>query len=114
MRILRRAHHAARPAGGASAWGAGIGWRADNADTAAAGGMGRSLRPGLNTCTMQVRSLTMSISPQLGQEHRVDIPQGTISYRERGNGCRIVFVHGVGVNGDLWRHVAPRLASSHR
>jgi len=25
-----------------------------------------------------------------------------------------VFVHGVGVNGDLWRYVAPRLTGSHR
>lgn len=56
----------------------------------------------------------MSISPQLGQEHRVDIPAGAINYRDRGSGSPIVFVHGVGVNGDLWRHVAPRLAGSHR
>ena len=43
----------------------------------------------------------MSISPQLGREHRVAIPQGAISYRDCGNGSPIVFVHGVGVNGDL-------------
>ena len=66
------------------------------------------------TCTMQVSSLTMSISPQLGREHRVDIPDGTISYRACGEGSPIVFVHGVGVNGDLWRQVVPRLAGSHR
>lgn len=56
----------------------------------------------------------MSISPQLGREHRVDIPEGAISYRDRGVGPPIVFVHGVGVNGDLWRHVVPRLEGSHR
>jgi pimeloyl-ACP methyl ester carboxylesterase len=56
----------------------------------------------------------MSISPQLGREHRVDIPAGAIGYRDRGEGSPIVFVHGVGVNGDLWRHVVPRLASGHR
>jgi pimeloyl-ACP methyl ester carboxylesterase len=56
----------------------------------------------------------MSISPQLGREHRVDIPEGAISYRDCGNGSPIVFVHGVGVNGDLWRQVVPRLASRHR
>lgn len=56
----------------------------------------------------------MSISPHLGQEHRVDIAAGTISYRDRGSGSPIVFVHGVGVNGDLWRQVAPPLARSHR
>jgi len=56
----------------------------------------------------------MSISTQLGQEHRVDIPAGAIAYRECGSGSPIVFVHGVGVNGDLWRNVAPRLADAHR
>ncbi len=56
----------------------------------------------------------MSISPDLGQERRVAIPEGAISYRDRGDGSPIVFVHGVGVNGDLWRHVVPRLARSHR
>ncbi len=56
----------------------------------------------------------MSISPDLGEERRVAIPQGAISYRDTGDGPPIVFVHGVGVNGDLWRHVAPRLAAGHR
>ena len=56
----------------------------------------------------------MSISQQLGREHRVDIPAGAISYRDCGNGSPIVFVHGVAVNGDLWRQVVPRLARGHR
>ena len=37
-----------------------------------------------------------------------------IDYREGGSGPPVVFVHGVGVNGDLWRGVAPELASEHR
>jgi len=48
----------------------------------------------------------MSISPQLGGEHRVEIPAGAISHRACSNGLPIVFVHGVGVNGDLWRRLA--------
>ena len=56
----------------------------------------------------------MSISPHLGRQQRVGIPQGAISYRDCGSGSPIVFVHGVGVNGDLWRQVVPRLAGSHR
>jgi len=56
----------------------------------------------------------VSISQQLGREHRVDIPAGAISYRDCGNGSPIVFVHGVAVNGDLWRQVVPRLARGHR
>ena len=48
----------------------------------------------------------MSISPQLGGEHRVEIPAGAISHRACSNGLPIVFVHGVGVNGDLRRRLA--------
>ena len=40
--------------------------------------------------------------------------QGTIRYRERGEGEPIVFVHGLLVNGDLWRKVVPRLADRYR
>jgi pimeloyl-ACP methyl ester carboxylesterase len=48
----------------------------------------------------------MSVSPELGERRATDIPAGTIEYRESGNGQPVVFVHGVGVNGDLWRGVA--------
>lgn len=56
----------------------------------------------------------MSISTQLGVQRSADIPAGRISYREIGDGPPIVFVHGVAVNGDLWRRVAPRLATRYR
>jgi pimeloyl-ACP methyl ester carboxylesterase len=56
----------------------------------------------------------MSVTQALGRRERVDIPAGTIDFRERGDGPAVVFAHGVGVNGDLWRGVAPRLADSHR
>ncbi|HTI76218.1 MAG TPA: alpha/beta hydrolase [Mycobacterium sp.] len=56
----------------------------------------------------------MSISRELGEQRRVEVPAGAISYRERGSGTPIVFVHGVAVNGDLWRRVVPGLASSYR
>src|SRR3954452_25365383 len=52
----------------------------------------------------------MSVSAELGERRTVDVPAGTIEYRERGSGDPIVFAHGVGVNGDLWRNVAPELA----
>ena len=35
-----------------------------------------------------------------------------IDYREQGSGRPVVFVHGVGVNGLLWRDVAPRVAEA--
>lgn len=56
----------------------------------------------------------MSITAALGERHRVQTPAGPIAYRERGSGPVVVFVHGVGVNGDLWRDVAPALADAHR
>jgi pimeloyl-ACP methyl ester carboxylesterase len=56
----------------------------------------------------------MAISTELGQQHTVKLPQGTISYRERGTGDPVVFVHGALVNGDLWRKVVPQLAKDHR
>ena len=54
----------------------------------------------------------MSISDALGERRVAEIPAGPIEYRERGEGAPVVFVHGVGVNGDLWRHVAPPLADA--
>jgi pimeloyl-ACP methyl ester carboxylesterase len=56
----------------------------------------------------------MSISTELGRVSEVELPQGTLRYRERGSGEPIVFVHGMGVNGDLWRKVVPTLAREHR
>jgi pimeloyl-ACP methyl ester carboxylesterase len=56
----------------------------------------------------------MSISEALGRQHDVKLPQGTVRYRERGEGEPIVFVHGLLVNGDLWRKVVPLLADGHR
>src|SRR3954454_21465929 len=55
----------------------------------------------------------MSISESLGEPASVELPgAGTIRYRESGAGPPMVFAHGVGVNGDLWRHVAPPLAAA--
>ncbi|HEX3509920.1 MAG TPA: alpha/beta hydrolase [Solirubrobacteraceae bacterium] len=42
------------------------------------------------------------------------LAQGTIRYRESGNGSPIVLVHGLLANGELWRDVAPLLAADHR
>jgi pimeloyl-ACP methyl ester carboxylesterase len=56
----------------------------------------------------------MSISKALGEQHEIKLPQGTVRYRERGEGEPIVFVHGLLVNGDLWRKVVPKLADDYR
>lgn len=55
----------------------------------------------------------MSISSSLGEEHVVQLPQGRLHYRQRGSGRALVFLHGVLVNGDLWRDMVPVLAVDH-
>jgi pimeloyl-ACP methyl ester carboxylesterase len=49
----------------------------------------------------------------LGEPKELKLPQGTIRCREVGpaDGPAVVFVHGLLVNGLLWRKVAPRLAA---
>jgi pimeloyl-ACP methyl ester carboxylesterase len=47
-------------------------------------------------------------------KHEVHLQQGTIRYREDGTGEPLLFVHGVVVNGDLWRKVVPRLSKDFR
>ena len=47
-------------------------------------------------------------------KHEVHLPQGTIRYREDGTGEPLLFVHGVLVNGSLWRKVVPRLSKDFR
>jgi pimeloyl-ACP methyl ester carboxylesterase len=44
----------------------------------------------------------------------VNISQGTIRYRESGDGPPIVFLHGLLVDGRLWRKVTPLLEDSFR
>jgi pimeloyl-ACP methyl ester carboxylesterase len=56
----------------------------------------------------------MSISEQLGDQKQVQLPQGTLAYRERGAGEPIVFIHGLLVNGDLWRKIVPELSKDYR
>jgi pimeloyl-ACP methyl ester carboxylesterase len=56
----------------------------------------------------------MAISHELGKRRVADVPAGSIEYRERGEGPPVLFVHGVGVNGDLWRKVVPLVAREHR
>ena len=44
--------------------------------------------------------------------HEVELPQGTIRYRELGTGEPIVLVHGLLANGLLWRRWRPRSHAS--
>jgi pimeloyl-ACP methyl ester carboxylesterase len=49
-----------------------------------------------------------------GANAETRLPQGTIHYRDTGSGEPIVFVHGLLVNGDLWRKVTPALSREFR
>lgn len=46
--------------------------------------------------------------------HRVDLPQGTIEYRDSGSGPVLLFVHGLLVKGTLWRKVIAPLEGEFR
>ncbi len=56
----------------------------------------------------------MASSDELGKVHEIRLPQGSIRYRSRGEGAPVLFVHGLLVNGDLWRKVVPGLADHYR
>jgi pimeloyl-ACP methyl ester carboxylesterase len=45
---------------------------------------------------------------------RIDLSQGAVAYRDEGQGPPVLFVHGLLVDGALWRGVADRLARTHR
>jgi pimeloyl-ACP methyl ester carboxylesterase len=45
---------------------------------------------------------------------KAELSQGTIHYRESGEGPPIVFAHGLLVDGRLWRKVTPQLEGSFR
>jgi len=57
---------------------------------------------------------TLDLDSALGPQHEVRLPGGTIRYRERGAGPTLLFVHGLLVNGALWRKVVPELAPDFR
>jgi len=42
------------------------------------------------------------------------LPQGSIHYRDSGEGEPLLFVHGLLVNGRLWEPLAERLSTAHR
>ncbi len=56
----------------------------------------------------------MSTFEELGIQKEVQLAQGTVQYRECGSGEPLVFIHGLLVNGDLWRKVVPTLAKNYR
>ena len=45
---------------------------------------------------------------------RIETPSGRIAYREQGTGPVALFVHGVLLNGHLWRHQLAELSDIRR
>lgn len=56
----------------------------------------------------------MAISESLGELHTLEIEDGPVEYRTRGEGPALVFLHGIIANGDVWRGVVAELAADHR
>jgi len=46
--------------------------------------------------------------------HEIQLRQGRLRYRDVGSGQPLVFVHGLLVNGELWRKVVPPLSVRYR
>jgi pimeloyl-ACP methyl ester carboxylesterase len=46
--------------------------------------------------------------------YTLNLPQGSIRYHDCGNGPTLLFIHGLLVNGDLWRNVVPQLSADYR
>lgn len=44
----------------------------------------------------------------------ITLPQGTIRYRDEGQGPVLLFVHGILVAGDIWRELVPELSTMYR
>jgi pimeloyl-ACP methyl ester carboxylesterase len=57
----------------------------------------------------------VEIMSNSGNQFRsIRLSQGTIRYRDVGEGAPIVFVHGALVNGELWRKVVPLFSGRYR
>jgi pimeloyl-ACP methyl ester carboxylesterase len=50
----------------------------------------------------------------MATRREVQLRDGTIRYREEGSGQPLLFLHGIVVNGDIWRNVVPRLSKDFR
>jgi pimeloyl-ACP methyl ester carboxylesterase len=59
-------------------------------------------------------STTAAVTFEQLERRSVRLAQGTVEYREAGAGPAVVLLHGLLVDGTLWRDVAPRLARDFR
>jgi pimeloyl-ACP methyl ester carboxylesterase len=70
-------------------------------------------RPGLGV-NRGAEVMEMAITTPAAVRRSVHTPSGRISYREQGSGPVALFVHGVLLNGHLWRHQLAELSDMRR
>jgi pimeloyl-ACP methyl ester carboxylesterase len=56
----------------------------------------------------------MDVDTYLSHRRTLETPAGEIGYAEFGSGPAAVFVHGIGTNGLLWRHVIEEVSDTRR
>lgn len=56
----------------------------------------------------------MVANGMLGEAREVRLSQGTVRYREVGSGEPVIFLHGIMVDGNLWREMVPELSEGYR
>lgn len=61
-----------------------------------------------------ITSPSMTTTSPIGVRKRIELSGGAVHYTEAGRGQPIVFVHGVFVNGNVWRKVVAQLSSGYR
>jgi pimeloyl-ACP methyl ester carboxylesterase len=65
-------------------------------------------------CIHYAYSLYVKLDDREDDMPEITLPQGTIHYRDAGEGPPVVFVHGLLVDGELWRKVTPLLQGDAR
>jgi pimeloyl-ACP methyl ester carboxylesterase len=65
-------------------------------------------------CIKKAKVSVMETHESLSAKHRVQTASGSISYTEQGSGPVALFVHGVLLNGYLWRHQQEGLSDIRR
>jgi pimeloyl-ACP methyl ester carboxylesterase len=63
---------------------------------------------------LELEGVFMTATKSQSAKHRIQTPSGRISYTEQGSGPVALFVHGVLLNGYLWRHQQAGLSDVRR
>jgi pimeloyl-ACP methyl ester carboxylesterase len=75
---------------------------------------GRTVEVCCDDCARMLKEAHHSATEPAASRHIVETPSGRISYIEQGKGEVALFVHGVLLNGHLWRHQLQDLSDIRR